>query len=286
MSMSHSHPKLGLIAGGGDLPVTIADAVASQDRELFILGVRGFADDSILNGREGIMLSIGETGAQIKALKHAGVEEICFAGIVNRPDFKAIKLDAKGLSILPKVLAAAGKGDDALLRAILSVFEKEGFRIVGADDVAKRIVVSNGQLTQSTPSEQEFEDMVRAAEIAAAIGRLDVGQGAVVCRGLPLAVEAAEGTDEMLKRCSSLPEDIRGTQNSKSGVLVKRPKPVQERRVDMPTIGIETIEGVAKAGLAGIGLEAEGALILDRENVIRRADALGIWIYAFRQDEL
>ena len=284
--MTEQQPKLGLIAGGGDLPLIIASGAEAAGQEVFVLGVKGFVEEQVLEGREHLVMSIGETGGQIKALKRANVDQICFAGIVKRPDFKSLKLDAKGLSILPKVIAAAAKGDDSLLRCILSVFEKEGFTVVGAEGVLESLVANEGPLTDAMPTDEEYSDLQKAAYIASEVGRLDIGQGAICCRGLILAVEAQEGTDEMLKRCAALPEQLRGTSKKRSGVLVKRPKPQQERRIDLPTIGVATVKQAASAGLAGIGVEAGAALILNQDEVKAEAARAGLWIYAFSSEDL
>ncbi len=278
MSQTPVLPKLGIIAGGGDLPKKLAEHACKSGREVFVLGARGFVDDGWPSSHDHVLLSIGETGAQIKALNSAGVVDLCFAGIIKRPDFSTLKLDAKGLRVLPRVLAAASKGDDSLMRAMLSVFEEAGFNIVGADDIVETLVVAEESIGTLTPSDADRIDIRKAADVAGVIGRMDIGQGAVVCRGLVLAVEAQEGTDAMLTRCASLPEELRGTSSSKSGVLVKRAKPQQERRIDLPTIGIDTVRNAHTAGLTGIAIEAGGALVIDRQAVSEEADRLGLWI--------
>lgn len=279
-----SHVKLGVIAGGGDLPRKLAEGASALGREVFILGVKGFVGDWI-QAYEHIVLSIGETGGQLKALKANGVVDLCFAGIVKRPDFSAIKLDSRGMRMLPRVIAAAAKGDDALMRTMLQLFEDEGFRIVGADDVLADLVLGDEVLGDLHPSDEDVNDIKKAAMVAGEIGKLDIGQGAVVCRGLVLAVEAQEGTDAMLERCAELPISIRGNESQRSGVLVKRPKPQQERRIDLPTIGKETVRRVANAGLAGIAVEAGGALVLEKDVVAREADRLGVWVVGRQFDQ-
>jgi DUF1009 family protein len=124
--------------------------------------------------------------------------------------------------------------------------------------------------------------MTRAFAIVKALGAMDVGQAAVVCDGLPLAVEAAEGTDKMLQRVGDLREAIRGTAQKKRGVLVKALKPTQDAKTDLPVIGIATLERAASVGLAGIGLQAGGALIVDKQAVAARADALGLFVTGVR----
>ena len=201
-----------------------------------------------------------------------------FAGIVKRPDFSKLKLDMRGTLLLPKVIAAARQGDDALLRTMVSAFEKEGFKVRGADDVNDGLLAAEGVIAGKEPSGVLLADLKRAAQIAAIIGSEDIGQGCVVRSGLVLAVEAQEGTDAMLARVAGLPRTDRG------GVLVKRPKPIQERRIDLPTMGVGTVEAAAAAGLLGIGLEAGGALILDLEGCKQVAKDVGIFIYGFPVD--
>ncbi|HMO42379.1 MAG TPA: UDP-2,3-diacylglucosamine diphosphatase LpxI, partial [Phenylobacterium sp.] len=194
------------------------------------------------------------------------------------PDFAALKPDARGLMALPGLITAARKGDDALLRGLLAEFEKEGFAIEGAEAAAGRLRLPVGPLGRHVPNEDMARDVAQALMVAREIGRLDIGQGAVVCDGLVLAVEAQEGTDEMLRRVARLPAALRGAPGAPRGVLAKAPKPIQETRVDLPTIGLETLERLAEAGLAGVAGEAGRLLVLDREAVIARADALGLFI--------
>jgi DUF1009 family protein len=206
---------------------------------------------------------------------------VVFAGNVSRPDFKNLKLDFKGLSLLPKVISEARKGDDALLRVLVGEFEKNGFHVIGSDEAHASLLAPAGLIAGPPPSEAMMQDMRVAARVAAATGTLDIGQGCVVCDGLVLAVEAQEGTDEMLRRCAALPAAIRGAEGARRGVLAKRPKPVQERRIDLPTTGVSTVELAAAAGLAGIAIEAGGALMLNRPRMEQRAAELGIFIYGF-----
>ena len=204
-----------------------------------------------------------------------------FVGLVRRPEFRALKLDARATLMMPKVLAAARNGDDALMRVILLEFEREGFRVVGPEAAFGGLLAPAGVLGVHAPDEAMRADVARAAALAEALGAWDVGQGAVVCEGLALALEAAEGTDAMLARVAALPAAIRGVESARRGVLVKRAKPIQDRRIDLPTIGVSTIEGAARAGLAGVAVEAGSALIVDRDAVIARADALGLFVFGF-----
>lgn len=271
---------LGLIAGLGELPVAIAQNAVATGQGVFVLRLKGFEEPG-LSEFPGMTVGIGEVGTVIDALRSAGCQDVVFAGNVSRPDFRNLKLDFRGIALLPRVIAEARKGDDALLRVLVTEFEKAGFRVIGSEAAHTNLLAPVGLLAGPMPNPSELADIEVAARVAAATGALDIGQGCVVCEGLVLAVEAQEGTDEMLKRCARLPAALRGTADARRGVLVKRPKPVQERRIDMPTTGVSTVELAAQAGLAGIAIEAGGALMLDRASMEARANALGVFIYGF-----
>ena len=272
---------LGIIAGGGDLPVAIARAAQQAGRPVYLVALEGSARKEDVAPFPHGWASLGQLGRIIGMLKDAGCAELTMAGKVNRPDVAQLKLDARGAVALPRILAAAAKGDDALLRAVLGLFEKEGMRVIGSAQVAGELLVLPGPLGAMRPSPEDETDIAQARQVAAALGALDVGQGAVVCRGLVLAVEAAEGTDAMLKRVAELSPALRGSEAERKGVLVKAPKPYQERRVDLPVIGATTVGLAAAAGLAGIAVEAGATLILDRESVRTAADRAGVFVYGF-----
>ncbi|MHA7900555.1 MAG: LpxI family protein [Henriciella sp.] len=274
---------LGIIAGLGELPVQVADAAIERGQGVYVLRLKGFEEPALAT-YPGEVAGIAEIGKAFKAFRQAGCEQICFAGIVKRPDFQALKPDLKGISLLPKAVAAARQGDDALLSFLIKVFEDEGFEVIGADQAAQSLTIGAGSLAGAAPTGTMLDDLKKAAEIATVMGRHDIGQGAIVANGLVLCVEAQEGTDEMLRRCADLPRQLRGSPTDRAGVLVKRPKPDQERRIDLPTIGLATVELAAEAGLAGIGFEADGALILNHDAVKARAEALGLFLYGFPED--
>ena len=274
---------LGLIAGLGDLPVAIAENAVATGQGVHVLRLKGF-EDPRLAVYPGSVVGLGEVGAVISRLKSAGCRDLVFAGNVSRPNFADLKLDLKGAALLPKVLSEARRGDDALLRVLVNEFEKNGFNVIGSEQAHASLLAPAGLIAGPAPSGSELSDMAVAARVSSASGALDIGQACVVCDGLVLAVEAQEGTDEMLRRCALLPEAIRGRAGARRGVLVKRPKPVQERRIDLPTTGVSTVELAAAAGLAGIGVEAGGALMLNRPAMEARASELGLFLYGFPPD--
>jgi hypothetical protein len=272
--------RLGLIAGGGGLPVELARTCILADRPVFVIRIKGMADEA-LRALPGADVGLAQLGKAISELKKAGCGAVCFAGHVQRPDFSKLSPDLRAMKSLPGAIAAAQQGDDALLRFLLGEFEKEGFRIEGAHEVAAGLTLGEGTLGAVEPTAAHRSDIDKAMATARMLGGMDVGQGAVVCDGLVLAVEAQEGTDAMLERCARLPQDIRGSKAAPRGVLAKAPKPVQDIRVDLPTIGVRTLERAAEAGLAGVVGEAGGLLLVDREEIQAAADRLGLFVIGF-----
>lgn len=276
--MSTPAPKLGLIAGGGDLPLKIAARCDLEGRDIFVVRLAGFADPHLTRW-PGADHGMAEIGAILAALKREKVGAVCFAGIVNRPDFRSLKPDLKGAALLPGIITAAARGDDALLRKILGIFEGEGYAIEGADDILGGEMLSPGVLGQFQPTTEALHDLKKALHVAEKAGELDIGQGAVVVDGLVLAVEAQEGTDAMLARVAGLPADLRGRPDDRKGALGKAPKPIQDLRVDMPVMGPRTVELAAAAGLAGVGGVAGRLILIDRDAIVETADRLGLFVW-------
>jgi DUF1009 family protein len=265
--------KLGLIAGGGGLPAAIAASCRDEGRPVFVLRLWGMADGA-LQAFEGEDVGLAELGRFVKALKRARCEQVCFAGVVRRPDFASLKPDLAALKYLPGVIAAAGKGDDALLRAILAVFEREGFQVEGVGEAGRGLLLEPGPLGRSTPGPADAADIGAAMAHARQLGLTDIAQGVVVRRGVVLDREDHHGTDAMLERCAS----AASAGGPPSGVLAKAPKPRQDRRVDLPTIGVATLQKAAAAGLAGVAGEAGAMLVVDKAAVREAADRLGLFV--------
>jgi hypothetical protein len=271
---------LGIIAGGGELPIAIAQSASEAGRPVFVAAFRGIADDAISQFPHE-WVSLGETGRTLACLRQHGCGEVLLAGKVSRPKWSEIRFDAKTMMRLPKIMAAAGRGDDALLRYFVELIESEGFRVVGAKDAAPGLIATSGVYGRTQPSDRDQADIALAAGVVRAMGAFDVGQAAAVCEGLVLAVEAAEGTDAMIARVGTLPETLRGTPDKRRGVLVKARKPTQDGRTDLPVIGRQTLANVAAVGLAGIAIEAGSALVLNKKAMVEAADRLGLFLYGF-----
>lgn len=270
---------LGIIAGAGELPVAIARTLHEDGRPVFVLALDGIADAPGLNEFPHAWASLGDVGTVVRLLKEAGCSEVTLAGRVARPDFSKLKLDGLGAQYIARILAAAFKGDDALLRAVVSMFEKQGFRVTGTSDLTRALLAPAGVLGLLKPQSEALTDIRHGFKVVRALGALDVGQAAVVAGGLVLAVEAAEGTDAMLKRVAGLPATLRGSITARRGVLVKAMKPHQERRVDLPVIGARTIELASAAGLAGVAFQPEAVLILNRPRIVELANNAGLFVF-------
>lgn len=268
---------LGLIAGGGRLPIEIVERRKTAGLPTFVVRLAGMADPALAS-EPGVELGVTKLGRITDALTSAGCDSVCFAGVVARPDFGSLVPDLRDMPLAPAVFAAARKGDDALLRHLLAHFERAGLRPVGAHEAAGKLTLEPGPVGRLDIPDAARGDVAKALEIARAIGSLDIGQGAVVARGLVLSVEAQEGTDAMLARVAALPAELRGTPEARLGVLAKAAKPIQDLNADMPTLGVRTVEGAAAAGLSGVVAEAGRTLLIDRSAVAEAADRHGLFV--------
>ncbi|MGV1014742.1 MAG: LpxI family protein, partial [Methyloceanibacter sp.] len=204
--------------------------------------------------------------------------DLVIIGGVTRPDPSNIRLDLGAIKNLPFLLSLGKGGDDHVLSNVVRFFENKGYRVHGAGDVVPELLVEEGLLGAHNPSPADRADIDLAFKVVDALGHLDVGQAAVVIKGYVVAVEAAEGTDAMLDRCASLRESGRTRGSGRTGVLVKMPKPGQEERVDLPTIGPETVKKAAAAGLAGVAVAAGRVLMADRDATIKAANKHGLFL--------
>jgi len=263
--------RLAVLAGRGPLPAVVIDAARASGREVFVLAFEGETDPALVDGLPHAWVPLGAVGRALRTLHESGAEEVVMVGPVRRPALATLQLDARGMQLLAR-LGLRGRGDDRLLQAIVKELEREGFRVLGADDLIGALLAPEGLLTRAAPDRQAALDIALGATVAARLGELDVGQAVVVQQGMVLGVEAVEGTDRLLERCAELRRDGPG------GVLVKLKKPGQERRADLPTIGPATVGAAAVAGLAGIAVHAGNCLIVERERTIEAADRVGLFL--------
>ncbi|MCO8144428.1 UDP-2,3-diacylglucosamine diphosphatase LpxI [Rhodovulum tesquicola] len=267
-----------LIAGRGALPAHLARALAASGKPFLIAEVEGFAMENP-GGLPVTRFALERLALLFDHLHENGVTRVVMAGAVTRPRLDPERIDPRTAQLLPRIVPALAQGDDATLRAVIALFEEEGFAVLGAEAVAPDLLPPPGVLTRAQPSPADERDAARAAQIVAALGAADVGQGAVVAQGLCLAVEALPGTDAMLAWVAEVAGACRPDPKGAMGVVCKAPKPGQDRRVDLPAIGPATVEAAARAGLAGIVVEAGGVLLLDPAETVARADRAGLFLW-------
>lgn len=268
---------VGILAGGGELPREIADSLLARGLKVVVVAVEGEADGDF-TGLPTARLGWGKVGRMLATFRRAGARDVVIVGKVRRPDLRKLRPDLGFLLGLPEIarLIAGGGGDDRVLRGIVGFFERRGFRVVGLEQVAPHLIVGKGLAGRAHPTSGDVADMGLAAALLAALAPFDIGQGAVVASGRLEAIEAAENTDAMLERVAKR-RRAEG-HAARRGVLVKLVKRGQERRIDLPAIGRQTVLGAVAAGLSGIGVEAGGVVAVGREDMMARADAAGLFV--------
>lgn len=266
---------LGIIAGSGGLPRRLIESCRVAGREVFVLALEGEADPEAVETVPHAWCRVGGAATGLDLLRANAVGELVLAGGVRRPSLAALRPDWRAAKFFARVGYRA-LGDDGLLKAVVKELEREGFRVIGADQLLDEAALPEGPLGQVRPDADALADIAHGMRLARAIGVLDIGQAVVVQQGLVLGVEAIEGTDGLLRRCAGLRRDGPG------GVVVKLEKTGQERRADRPVIGPQTVVVAAESGLRGIAAEAGATLVLDRAEVIRLADAAGLFVVGVR----
>ncbi|WP_062762586.1 LpxI family protein [Falsirhodobacter sp. alg1] len=254
-----------IIAGRGRLPAVLRAAVP----DAVVASMSGFIPEDVVPDIE---FRLERLVPLLRDLSSRNVSRIIFAGAVKRPDLDPSLFDPETAAQVPRILAAMQGGDDGLLRAVIALFEETGFDVIGAQEIAPDLVPVEGIICGDV-TEQHRADATRAASIVAALGSVDVGQGAVVSRGLCLAMEALPGTDAML-------DWVCATRTGTGGVFYKAPKPQQDKRIDLPTLGLDTLRRAEAAKIDCIAWEAGGVLLLDRDDVVAEAERCGITLWA------
>jgi hypothetical protein len=277
MVESSAQTTLGIIAGSGNLPGRIIDACRAAGREVFVLALEGEADPVRIAAVPHAWCRIAAAAKGLDLLRAHGVGDLVLVGGVRRPSFTALLPDWRAAKFFARVGYRA-LGDDGLLSAVVKELEREGFRVVGADQLLADAALPEGPLGAVRPDGDAGADIALGLRLARAIGALDIGQAVVVQQGLVLGVEAIEGTDGLLRRVGALRRPGPGA------VLVKTAKPHQERRVDRPTIGPQTVMLAAASGLRGIAAEAGATLVVDRAELIRLADDAGLFVVGVRAE--
>lgn len=270
-----AHP-LGLIAGGGVLPLRVAEAQRAAGKGVFIVGLENEADKAIERFPHDYV-SLGQLKTAADKLLDAGCKEVVILGGIQRPKLETLAFDEGGEWFMQQVMEGKHAGDDQLLKLIVAYFQTCGLQVQPPQNFLAALMGKSGAHTGISHTLHQA-DIDRAIEVASVIGAADIGQSVVVAHKLVLAVEGPEGTDEMLARLKNLSPEFLGTSEEPKGVMAKLPKPQQDRRVDLPTLGCRTVEGAAAAHLAGIVYQADGALFDDFEAVVALAEEKGLFL--------
>lgn len=264
--------RLAILAGGGQLPRRLAEACRDQGHEVHVVAFEGHTDPATVEGFPHLWAALGQAAPVLDRMRAWGVTDVVFFGPMRRPSLTELRPDWRAAAFLAKAGLRA-LGDDGLMRAIARTLEvEEGFRVRGAHEFWGGVLLAGGPIGRHRPDADALADVERGVAVLRQIGPADVGQAVVVQHGLVLGVEAIEGTDALLDRCGALRRPGAG------GVLVKLPKPQQDRRMDLPTIGPVTVEKAAAAGLRGIAAAAGATIAADRARLIEAADRLGLFV--------
>lgn len=272
---------IGIICGHGFYPKIAVMACVKKNLNFCLIFINGISshENFFLEGEcENVKfttLNLGEIGAAIDFFQKNNVKKVIFSGAVKRPNFKQLTLDAKGRQWLAHLGSRIFYGDDGLLRAISELMKKEGFEIISGTELIdkKEIFLSKGTHTNAIPSKSDLRDIEFGAKVARTIGVLDIGQSVIIHEGLVVGIECVEGTDELIKRCAKL------RKSDKGGILVKMCKPQQDIRVDLPTIGPSTIDLLCENNFAGVAIDAEKCIVIDKSEVIRKANEASLFVH-------
>jgi hypothetical protein len=276
MKKSNNDSCLAVIAGSGKLPSLLISYLKQSNRSFVVIGLDGNASPSIARGTNHIFVRLGELGKALAFLKQNQVKELVFAGKLQRPSLASIKPDMKGIAFLGKLglgILKSGAGDDKILSQLIKLLEGQGFKVIGPEKLLPSLLTPPGVLSKLKPTKQDLQDIKLGKSVLSAISPSDVGQAVIVENSYVLGIEAAEGTDNLILRCGKLRKE-----KTRSGILIKMKKAGQETRIDLPSIGVQTIESAHKAGLKGLALEAKHSLIIDLDAVIKRANELKLFL--------
>jgi hypothetical protein len=274
---------LAIICGGGTLPGAVAEAAVRSGRTVILFPIRGHADPALVEKYPHHWHWFGQFGSFVRIARAAGCRDVVWIGTLLRPSVRELRPDWFTLRLLPVIVRAFRGGDNRMLSGFADVFDRHGFRLIGAHEIAPEILVPEGVLGARQPGARDLADIERGFALLRATGPFDIGQAAVVAGQRVLAIEAAEGTDRMLAHVAALRRDGRIATAVGVGVLVKAPKTHQDRRFDLPSIGPRTIEGIAAAGLAGLAVIAGSTIIAEPEAVVAAAERAQVFVVGVRE---
>ncbi len=272
MKTKKTDKKIALVAGALDLPFFTRDALRRAGWDVFIIGLKNFVDMRL---NPDMVIRLGGAGRAVRAVRSRGITKVVFVGSLGHPNLSDLRPDFWTLRTLLKIIKHQ-RGYDSMAVAFNKVLEDQGFEIVAAQDLAPELTFETaGVQTKRKPTKSDEKNIARAIEVSHLIGAADIGASVVVDKHV-LGVEAAEGTARMLERVVQMRQKVKRP----SGVFAKMTKPNQDLRIDIPAIGVDTVNAVAAAHLRGIVVNTKTCFVVDKENVIKHADKLGIFILA------
>jgi len=263
-----------VIAGGGDAPKLVVDALRKQNVPHVVAAIKDNALVSLVKDSTHKWIGLGEIQKLLKFCHNSKVNKVVFIGSIARPSFSSLKIDLRGLIVMLKYgFDRLSGGDNKLLSSLIKLFEDEGFSVIAPESVNPELMMPIGVIGKIKPSSKDMQDIEVGTKILNALGELDVGQSVIVEKKYVLGIEAAEGTSNLIKRCKDLKKDKKSC-----GVLVKIKKTCQDTRVDLPAIGVKTVEEIADSGFSGIAIKGSSSLIIDIEKVKKRADERKVFV--------
>ena len=270
-SIPELHSPIGLVAGNGQFPIEFAENARARGLAVVTVAIKGEADKRMEALSESTTwVTVGQLGKLVRSLKRAGCRQVAFAGGVTRVNFvDGFRIDWVGLRMLSKLRSF---NDDSIMRGIIATVENGGIQVIGASTLLEKSVPKAGTLTKRGLTRDEIENAKIGWEAARTTGALDIGQSIVMRNKTIIAVEAVEGTDATIKRAAA----VRG----EGGVLVKLAKPIQDLRIDLPAIGVRTIELMHENRITALVVEAGKAIMLDPQGILEAAHRLDIAIVA------
>ncbi|MDB5578047.1 MAG: hypothetical protein JWR80_3223 [Bradyrhizobium sp.] len=269
---------VGVIAAGGVMPFAVADSLIARGIEPVLFALKGACDPARVGRFRHHWISVGQFGRAMKMFRSENCRDLVFIGTLVRPALSEVRLDWGTLRVFGRLWMAFRGGDDHLLTGIGNILEQGGFRMVGIKDVAPDLLMPEGCITRAAPDSDAAADIARGGEVLRALSPFDIGQAVIVIDGHVVGVEDIEGTDGLLARVSRLRGEGRIRAKAGRGVLVKAPKSGQDLRFDLPTIGPRTVEGAARAGLAGVAAVAANTIVVEPQAMIEAADAASLFV--------
>jgi hypothetical protein len=269
--------KYALIAGGSNLPLQIIKQLIKDKKDFVVFALKDYSDLQEINKltKNVTLIEIGQTKKTIKKLQALQINKLIFAGSVKKPSITSLKLDSITLKFLLKI-AIKGSGDDQLFKALIDFLKPYGFDIVSTKDICPSLFLNTGIVTKTKPNKIQDTDIEKGIKILKETSHLDIGQAIIIEEGSVLGLEAIEGTEALITRCKNLKLN-----KKTSGVLIKQAKKGQTEKIDLPTVGIKTIQILHKNNFAGIAIEAKSVQVIDKDAVIKEANKLKIFIKSF-----